>query len=314
MIGQKVDFFFVGFPKSGTTTFYYLLKSHPEVFTPEIKEVNFFNSDFILEFKRHLGKDHFEFVRNEEQYSSLFLGAIDKLKGDFTPVNIFSADAPKNIFSYNPLAKILISIREPISFLRSFHFQSLYNLIEDEPDFLRALFLEDSRRSGKNIPKYCHNPLYLHYSSLVNYKEYVKRYTDIFGFENVKIILFDDIVKREYDVYRDVLTFLAINDANFIPPQPDRNPSHALRFTWLRKFLFTPQVKKFLYTNTPRLLLPMAVRASHKLFKKKQEKPFVSEQDINMLKKRFKYVVDDLNLFLNESYSLNLDLHFLWGY
>lgn len=314
MTGDKVDFFFVGYPKSGSTTFYYLLKSHPEIFTPEVKELNFFNADFIFEFKKHLGQNHFELATSEEDYSNLFLGAADRIKGDFTPVNVFSEDAPKNIFKYNPSARILISIREPISFLRSFHFQSLYNLIEDEPDFLKALSLEESRRIGQNIPKYCHNPFYLYYSLLVEYRKHIKRYIDVFGPENVKIILFDDIVANEYKIYWEILCFLGVKNVDFVPPRPDTNPSHALRFIWLRKFLFTPSVKKFLYTKTPHALLPLAGKISQRFFKKNQEKPFVSPKDIDLLKKKFKPVVDDLNSFLNETGLLDRRLPDLWGY
>ena len=314
MSNSKVDFFFIGFPKSGSTTFYYLLKAHPEIYSSEIKEPKFFCTDINRELEKNLGKDYFQLIKSEEEYSNLYQSAANKTKGDFNPFNIFSEDAPYNIFRYNPDAKIIISIREPISFLRSFHYQSLYRLIEDEPDFLKALSLEESRRANQNIPKYCHYPYYLYYSSLIDYKKYIKRYSDIFPHDNIKIVLFDDIEKNEISTYREILQFLNATNLEYVPSKPDRNPSHALRFVWLRKILFTPLVQKWLHTNIPLHLLPVGAKISKKLFKKNQAKPFVSSDDIKNLKNKYKHNVHELRLFLAEEKLVNQDLLNIWGY
>jgi hypothetical protein len=314
MTEQKVDFFFVGFPKSGTTTLYYLLKSHPGIFAPKIKEINFFNTDHNREVNKHLGANYFDLAQSKDDYLNFYQGGTDKIKGDFNPIYIFSEEAPKNIFKHNPAAKILISIREPVSFLRSFHFQSLYNMFENEPDFMRALALEESRRVGYNIPRYCHNPFHLYYSFLVEYKMHIKRLTDVFGYENVKIVLFDDIMKNETAEYQTILHFLNLKEIDFIPSKPDRNPSHALRFSWLRSIILNPRINKWLYTKIPQNLLPIGAKISQMIFKKKQEKPFVSKNDIVTLKSRFKSNVVELNNFLNETGLLDRDLLTLWNY
>jgi len=314
MTGSKVDFFFVGFPKSGTTTFYYLLKLHPEIIAPEIKEINYFNSDHNREAEKHLGADYFQLAKSEAEYLNFFKGGINQFKGDFNPIYIFSEAAPHNIFKHNSAAKILISVREPVSFLRSFHFQSLYNMIEDEPDFLRALALEESRRAGKNIPQHCHNSFHLYYSFLVEYKKHIKRFTDIFGYENVKLVLFDDILENETLAYQSILRFLKVTNMDFMPARADRNPSHALRFAWLRSLIFSPPVKKWLHTKTPQKLLPWGAKISQAVFKKKREKPFVSKTDIDQLKTQFGSNVAELNTFLNESGMLHRDLLTLWDY
>jgi Sulfotransferase domain len=311
---DKVDFFFVGFPKSGSTTYYHLLKSHPEIFSPDVKEINYFNSDHNLERKKLLGQNYFQLASSDDDYAKFFQDAKDKIKGDFNPIYIFSEEAPRNLFNYNPAARILVSIREPVSFLRSFHFQSLYNLIENEPNFLKALSLEESRRSGHNIPEYCYNPFYLYYSALVEYNKYIKHYVDVFGCNNVKIVLFDDIMEDEYRVYKEILNFLHVKNVDFIPPKPDRNPSHVLRFSWLRKFLFSPPINRWLYTNIPQQLLPLGAKISQKIFKKTQEKPYVSRTEEEQLKIQFRPKVAELDAFLNTTGLLNRDLLTIWGY
>ena len=314
MTEHKVDFFCVGFPKSGTTTFYYSLKSHPEIFAPEIKEINYFNSDRNREVKKRLGTDYFEMARSDDEYLNFFQDGAGRIKGDFNPAYIFSEDAPKRIFNHNPEAKILISIREPVSFLRSYHFQSLYNMFENEPDFLQALALEESRRAGNNIPQNCHDPFHLYYSSLIEYKNHIKRFTDIFSYKNIKVVVFDDILKNESSVYQSILNFLDVKKTDFIPPMADQNPSHTLRLAWLRAIVLHPRVNKWLYTKIPKRLLPFGARISQSIFKKKQEKPYVSRVDIDNLKSRFKPKVIEIDSFLNELGLVNQDLVSLWGY
>jgi len=310
----KIDFLFVGYPKSGSTTFYGLLKSHPEIAIPDIKEINFFNTDHNREGREHLGANHFQLAESENEYLQYFQGSIDKIKGDVNPSYIFSTEAPQNIFKHNPETKILISLREPVSFLRSYHFQSLYNLVEDEPDFLRALSLEKSRRAGRNIPRHCHNYYQVYYSFLSSYKQHIKHFTDIFGFDKIKVLLFDDIVENEDKVYQDILRFLSVRELDFIPSKVDRNPSHALRFTRLRKIFLSPPVKKWLYTKLPKNLLPIGAGLSKMIFKKKQEKTFIAKTDIDQLKSQLSSNVIELNLFLNKTGLLNRDLLDIWDY
>jgi hypothetical protein len=310
----KVNFFFVGYPKCGSTTFYDLLRTHPEFFAPNLKEPKYFSSDIYREMKGHLGDNYYQILQSESEYASLFEGAGDKIRGDFNPFNIFSREAPRNIYDYNSHAKILICVREPVSFLRSFHFQSLYGMTENEPDFLRALSLETSRKNGLNIPQYCQVPSYLYYSQLIEYKTHIKRYIDVFGFKNVKIILFDDVIKNEYGVYRDILRFLNAKDINFTPSLPDRNSSHTIRFARLRKLILNPRIRKWLYTHIPLRLLPVGAKISQKVFKKNQDKPFVSPEDIKQLREKYKINVDDLNNFLQENGVLSHDLCKLWDY
>lgn len=314
MGSELVDFFFVGFPKSGSTTFYSLLRSHPEIATSEIKEIDFFNTDFILEARKHLGKNYFSLIKTAADYAGLFDKDPQKIRGDFTPINVFSDAAPLNIYEYNNAARIIISIREPVSFLRSYHFQSLYNMIEDEPDFMKALSLEESRLNGRNVPVYCANLFYLLYSGLIDYMKYIKKYVDVFGREHVKVILFDDIMVDEYAVYQELLRFLNVNNLNFFPETHDRNPNHSLRFPLLRKFLLYPPVKKFFYENFPAGLRPLGVAISQRMFKKVQEKPHVSVEDLRRLKFQFKPKVEELNNYLNEAGLVSRNIIELWKY
>ena len=59
----------------------------------------------------------------------------------------------KEIKEYNPDAKIIIMLRNPIDFLHSLHSQLLFSGNEDEPDFEIAMELEEERMKGNKLPE-----------------------------------------------------------------------------------------------------------------------------------------------------------------
>ena len=314
MNNRKVNTFFIGFPKSGSTLFWNMLREHPEVYSPSIKELNFFNIDHQELLKRNLGKNYFSVFSSESEYEEAFSQSNLQINADFTPLYIYSEEAPKKIFKYNPDARIIISIREPISYIRSVHFQNLYNLSEDEEDFLKALSLEDERKAGRNIPKNCTIPLFLFYSELVQYQKFINNYASVFPNENIKIIVFDYIVADKFTVYRELLRFIGVNDLNFFPSEPDRNPSHTLRFRALRKLLFYPPIKKFIYNFIPKKLMPFSVKISQSVFKREAKRPIISESELSEIKKRFQPGIEQLNEYLHDNGFITEDLNELWQY
>jgi hypothetical protein len=48
--GIKPNFFIVGAAKAGTTSLYYYLNQHPEIFLSPLKEPNYFSSDINPDF------------------------------------------------------------------------------------------------------------------------------------------------------------------------------------------------------------------------------------------------------------------------
>ena len=48
--GRVPDFFIIGHQKCGTTALYLMLKSHPQIFLPEVKEPRYFASDLRTRF------------------------------------------------------------------------------------------------------------------------------------------------------------------------------------------------------------------------------------------------------------------------
>ncbi len=101
--------------------------------------------------------------------------------GEASPQYLRSRTAAAAIAEVQPQARIIAILREPASFVRSFHQQFLHANLETEPDLRRALGLEAARRAGRQIPRGCHHPSELAYSEHVSYVEQLKRFATASG-------------------------------------------------------------------------------------------------------------------------------------
>lgn len=208
---RKPNFFIVGAPKCGTTAMYRWLSAHPEVFVP-VKEIHYFGADL----------DHRRPPVSAERYAELFepVTSAHKAVGDVGVWYLLSASAAEEIQHYNPDAKIVIMLRRPPEMLYSLHSQLLYSGEEDLENFSAALDAETDRAEGRRIPDSTHRGLEappsecLQYLRVGAFAEQVARYQS--RFEQVHVVLHDDIVEDAAAAYRGVLDFLEV-DPGFVP-------------------------------------------------------------------------------------------------
>ena len=209
------DFFIVGHPKCGTTALHAMLRQHPQIHMP-LKEPRFFAMELRSRFRR-FGPGTLPLTL--EQYLELFDGAgADQLLGEASPQYLRSHTAAGEIARACPDARIIAILREPASFLRSFHIQALHNLNETEPDFAKALALEPARREGRKLPLLAQSPQSLMYSEHVRYAEQIRRLHEAFGREQVLVLIYDDFRRENDATVRRVLRFLGVDDSVAIEP------------------------------------------------------------------------------------------------
>jgi hypothetical protein len=229
----KPNFFIIGAQKCGTTALHTYLKSHPQIFTPRVKEIHYFASDHPNYHIVHNMKDYLGLFQSAESYPVISEGSTTYLS---------SAVAVQNVYDFNPDAKIVIMVRNPIKMVQSFHSHMLYFFEEDVTDFETAWRLQDDRRKGRNLPKTCRDPYFLFYSDLGKMGEQIERVLSIFPREQVKVILFDDFTKDTKAVYEDVLAFLGLpsdNRTEFPPVYEGRSLSKN-KFSRLVLYLLRP--------------------------------------------------------------------------
>jgi hypothetical protein len=235
---RKPDFFIVGAPKCGTTAMQDYLRQHPEIFMPDArpplyrgKELHFFGSDLRANRK----------ILTKEEYLSHFREAKDEKRvGEATVWYLYSKRAAFEIKEFNPSSKIIIMLRKPVEMLYSYHSQLVYNGDEFIEDFTAAFYAEPDRKRGLLCPRQSSIPIErFFYREVVRYPEQVKRYFDVFGRENVHIIIFDDFKTDISRIYRDTLRFLDV-DEYFEPSFKIINPNKEVRSKFLRDLLKNP--------------------------------------------------------------------------
>jgi hypothetical protein len=202
---RKPDFFLVGAPKCGTTALAEWLRAHPEIGFSIPKEPHFFATD-----RPNLRQMTREEVYLEQAFAHCT--PAQRLLGEGSTHYILSQEAVPNILAFNPQARFIAMVRDPIDLVRSMHHQNVYTFVEDEHDLERAWRLQAERAAGRRIPSRCRTPELLQYASVGTLGEHVDRLLRRAGRERVHVVVFDDLVRDPRAVYRAVLAFLGVED------------------------------------------------------------------------------------------------------
>jgi hypothetical protein len=318
--GRRVpDFFIVGHQKCGTTALYEMLRGHPGIFLPELKEPRFLAPDLQSRFRSRPGSAQ---GRREPQtlaaYLDLFMEAReDQLCGDGSPQYLRSRSAAEAILQLQPDARIVAILREPAAFVRSFHQQYVHANQETEPDLRKAVALEAPRREGKKIPRACHQPSELLYCEHARYVEQLRRFERAFGREQMLVLIYDDFRSDNLASVREVLRFLDRDeDANI--EAVETKPLGAVRSMTLHTLTGAARRARRNPGATGRagalLGALSAVPARSKALRGASRRLIYSRPDrpdaevLGELRRRFKPEVLELSSYLGR------DLAALWGY
>jgi hypothetical protein len=234
--GRVPDFFILGHPKCGTTALYEMLRRHPQIYMPALKEPAYFATDLRSRFQR---KASGQLPVTLAQYLSLFDAAAPaQLVGEASSSYLVSTTAARNIAELQPGARLIAVLREPASFLRSLHLQLLQNHIETEQSLRRALALEPARRQGKRIPRRSPRPQALLYSERVRYVEQLRRYRAAFPEEQLLVLIYDDFRAENEATVGRVLRFLDV-DPTVPVESSEANPTVRMRSQRLDELVHT---------------------------------------------------------------------------
>lgn len=231
---MRPDFFIVGAPKCGTTALADYLDQHPDVALCSVKEIHYFGRDIQADFDLPGAWR----PSHDEEYLRLFPrpGGATRA-GDASVWYLYSRDAPAEMLRFEPGARALIMLRDPVEMVHSLHSQLVYLGAEHEPDFAAALALDGAREAGE-LPRPYGFPT-ASYRAAGRYAEHVERYLRAFGRERVHVILFDDFRADPLREYRRACEFLEV-DTRFVPATPVVNPNKRARSPLLRRLIRKP--------------------------------------------------------------------------
>jgi hypothetical protein len=220
------------------------LDQHPEIYVSYAKEPHFFGSD--LNIRRT--------IRDLDAYSGLFNKGEGRLCGEGSTWYLYSRKAAQEIYAFNPNARIIIMVRNPVDFMYSLHNQNVFTGDEVIEDFAEALQAEEARKQRENIPSHCIYQDALRYTEAARFTDQIRRYFEVFGRENVHVIVFDDFIQDVARVYAGVLGFLGVCP-DFQADLKVANPSKYIRNPSVRSFIRSDYVRV-----VARTLLPHPVR------------------------------------------------------
>jgi Sulfotransferase family len=308
------EFFVVGHHKCGTSALWEMLRRHPQIYMPEVKETWYFSPE--LRSPKKARRPRPDRPETLEQYLALFAAATpDQRIGENSPAYLMSAHAAERIRDAQPDARIVAIFREPASFLRSFHLQCLRNHVETEKDFGKALALEAARREGKNVPRHSSRPHELLYSDHVKYVQQLQSYEAVFPRERILVLIYEDFRRDNEATVRRVLSFLDVDDS--LPLELiEANPSYQVRSPRLHEVVrsvyigrgpISRSVKAGLTMLTSRRVRQQLLRVTRR--RVVYGKPSSADEDVLLqLRRRFKPEVAAFGEHLGR------DLIGLWGY
>ncbi|MBC8388145.1 MAG: sulfotransferase [Actinobacteria bacterium] len=240
------NFLIIGAQKAGTTSLYYYLKQHPEIFMLDEKEPRFFalmGSD--LDYR---GPDDpsakCEYI-SFSSYKKLFKKVKgEKAVGECSTLYLYSLEAPGNIKKNIPDVKIIAVLRNPIERAYSNYVYAYQNGHETIDLFSKALREEEIRIEEKWGPLW-------HYKSKGFYTEQLKRYYELFSPNQILIFLYDDLKEQPVSVCQKIFRFLNVDDT-FVPDISYRyNVTGIPKIKWLHRFIRDPSRLKFFYLPIP---------------------------------------------------------------
>jgi hypothetical protein len=245
------NFVVVGAPKCGTTSLYYYLRQHPQVFLPQRKELHYFAFPFLSRLIAGPGDSSIlaTSCRTLEEYRNYFTDARDeKAVGDISPSYFhYAEEVAPQIHSTLGEPKIIVMLRDPVQKA----FSQYMHLIRDNRETLEfpAALDAEEQRIGQG------------YSAMWRYAESslffrrTQRFIEEFGRERVRVVLFDDLARDPAHTVAGVFEFLGVDPA--VPVQLDStfNRSGAPRSRLLASAITRPNP----VTRLARRLLPLSI-------------------------------------------------------
>jgi len=294
----KPNLFIVGFGRSGSTSLYKYLKQHPDIYMSTSKEPKFFCAEMVQGAQTSS-------VDTLSEYLELFAGATgEKVLGEASTMYVLSEEAAGRIHDFNPDAKIVLLLRNPVGFLQSWHSLGVRDGYESEPDLMAALDLEDERTAAGGAENRGAAVSYRYRHVIHNAPQSVQRWYDVFGPDQVKVIVFDDLSDRTEETYRDLLEFLEV-DTDSVPDFEVHNSAKAFgtpKAKWVAGLMHNPKVAR-----TVRRVLPeraLGVRSGlQKLLTNRVERQALAPDDRAALVEEFTPVVKELEKIVDRDLS-----------
>ena len=212
LVGQamnqtKVQFLVAGTQKGGTSALHVYLKKHPQICTADVKEVHFFDNDWLFSSRisRHLLYRYYHSFFNPKNHH--------RIVGECTPSYMYRAQCPQRISEYNPQMKFILLLRNPID--RAFSHWNMHRERGTEPaSFWDAIQRQQARRR-QALPDQERAASYLDRSF---YSEQLTRLWRYFPQTNTLVLKSEQLRDNPNDALDRIASFLELDPFPRVEP------------------------------------------------------------------------------------------------
>jgi len=225
-MNKKMSFFIVGAAKSGTSLLWTWMRRHPQIFMPATKEPNYFALSRLNRF--HFGSEldvnyKAQFILDEKEYDALCNDAPENtLCGEASPSYLYFQHSADLIRQYNPNAKIIAILRNPVE--RAFSQFRHHRRDGYEP---AKTFQEALEREEKRIEQGWWWGF--HYRNAGMYTDQWQRYCDAFPATQRLILEYDLLARDPHGTCQRICDFLNIPFTKDIVSNARENDTSQLR-------------------------------------------------------------------------------------
>ena len=204
------NFLIIGAQKAGTTSLYYYLKQHPQIYMSPIKEPHFFDGEGAGQDAGRPVRGLRPEITTIEEYRTLFQGATKETAiGEASPSYLYIPEAPERIRYHVPEVNLIAVLRNPVERAYSAFLHTVRSGREPLTDFSEALREEEGRIRGNWHAIY-------HYKNRGFYYGQLKRYQETFGRERIGVYLYEELNRNPAGMAQDIFRFLGV-DEGFVP-------------------------------------------------------------------------------------------------
>ncbi len=257
---RKVNLFVVGAMKAGTTSFNEMLAQHPEIYFSPVKEPHYFVKDLptsmyspsrFFDLEKYLSREfptplHIANLQTEEQYEKVFSIAPKDIKylAEGSTGYLHAPESTALIHEYNPEAKIIILVREPLKRAYS-HYLMNAGLGRETRSFEEAIRSDIHNHENHQLNPWSYVGMSLYCQNIDRFKKYFEK--------NVLVVDLSDYKENSHAFLETLYNFLEIE---FSPLALEKkNASRAIKNKSLQRFIYQSGIRDFAAN-----LLPQTVR------------------------------------------------------
>ncbi len=301
------NFFVIGVVKGGTTSLYHYLDQHHQIYLPPIKETNHFAQqdvnekhflpgyalDVKIDIPSYIDNGmkeiiHIAHVNDPLNYQALFSKVSGhKAIGEISNSYMICPSSAGAIHRFNPRAKIIVMLRNPVSRAWSQYLMNLREAKTSELDFLTELQIDAAReRKGWGV-----NHQYL---ELGKYATQLKPYLELFGREQVLPLFYEEYRANPGESLAKICHFLDVESGIDFDFTMESNKASLPRNKALNKMLVSSGFMKQMKDVIPK---KFRTKLADMLYTSKGL-PSIQQNEVEFLVEYYKNEVESLELLL----------------